>query len=76
MLRVTLGSKGAVEERIHRLDNGFPIGLLAGSEQPESDERFDLVVAQVEPMAAKAVAAALSATSHPLGSATSGYLGV
>jgi hypothetical protein len=67
--------KGAVEERIHRLDDGVPIGWFARQEQAAADETLDVSIVQFQPIAAKAVAAALSAPPHPLSSTPSGDLG-
>src|SRR6266851_10311918 len=68
--------KGAVEERIHRLGDGVPIGLFARQQQAAANESLDFTIVQFEPIAAKAVAAALPAAAHPLGGAGAGDLGV
>jgi hypothetical protein len=47
--------KGAVEERIHRLDDGVPIGLFARHEQAAASETLDVPIVQFQPIAAKAV---------------------
>src|SRR5712691_8562271 len=67
--------KGAVEECIHRLDDGVPIGLLARQEQAAANQSRDFSIVQFQPIATKAVSTALSAPSHPLSSAPSGDLG-
>src|SRR5216683_4161764 len=66
--------KGVVEERIHRLDDGVRIGLFARQQQAAANESLDFTIAQFEPIAAKAVAAALPAPAHPLGAAGAGGL--
>src|SRR5712691_5490592 len=68
--------KGAVEERIHRLGDGVRIGLFARQQQAAANERLDFTIAKLEPIAAKAVAAALPAAAHPLSGAGAGDLGV
>src|SRR6266567_7988701 len=70
------GSKSAVEKRIHRLDNGVPIGLFGRQKQTAANERLDFIIAEIESKGAKTVAAALPATPHPLGGAGAGNLGV
>src|SRR5712671_7412720 len=67
--------KGVVEERIHRLDDGVRIGLFARQQQAAANEILDFTIAQFEPIAAKAVAAALPAAAHPLRGAGAGDLG-
>ena len=53
-----------------------PAVVLAHAGGHDILKRFDLVAAQFEPIAAKAVAAALPAAAHPLGGAGAGDLGV
>src|SRR6266852_3753425 len=69
-------TKGAVEERIHRLGDGVRIGLFARQQQAAANESLDFTIAKLEPIAAKAVAAALPAAAHPLSGAGAGDLGV
>src|SRR5216684_4025082 len=68
--------KGAVEERIHRLGDGVRIGLFARQQQAAANEILDFSIAKLEPIAAKADAAALPVATHPLGGAGAGDLGV
>jgi hypothetical protein len=49
--------------------------LFARGEQAAANETFDFTIPYFQPKAAKAVAAAASAPSHPLSSATSGDFG-
>src|SRR5712691_1126701 len=68
--------KGAVEERIHRLGDGVRIGLFARQQQAAANEILNFTIAKLEPIAAKAGAAALPVATHPLGGAGAGGLGV
>src|SRR5216684_1239658 len=68
--------KGAVEERIHRLGDGVRIGLFARQQQAAANEILDFTIAKLEPIAAKAVAAALPVAAHPLRGAGAGDLGI
>src|SRR5437660_3695141 len=68
--------EGTVEERIHRLDDGVRIGSFGRQQQTAANERLDFTIAQFEPIAAKAVVAALPAAAHPLGGPGAGDLSV
>src|SRR5260370_1384467 len=59
-------SEGVVEERIHRLDNGVPIGLFGHQQQATANEGLDFTIAEIELVATKAVAATLSAPAHKM----------
>jgi hypothetical protein len=69
--RLCCASRGtpesAVEERIHRLEDGYPIGLLAGSQQAAADQRGDLGVPQSERVTAHFFAPPPPAAPHPFG---------
>src|SRR6266852_7181146 len=68
--------KGTVEERIHRLGDGVRIGLFARQKQAAANEILNFTIEKLEPIAAKAGAAALPVAAHPLGGAGAGDLGV
>src|SRR6266581_3794923 len=58
--------KGAVQERIHCLDDGGPVGTFGRQQQAATNKRLDFARAQFQPIAAKAGAPALPVATHPL----------
>src|SRR6266581_2608227 len=68
--------KGAVQERIHCLDDGIPVGTFGRQQQAAANKRLDFARAQFQPITAKAGAAALPVATHPLGGAGACDLGV